>query len=454
MTTAQSIIEKLAAGAVNMDLGTVPDAALVVARRCLVDVVGVMLAGSATASAGRIRTLASEAYGAGPCSVAGSTDGLTAPGAALANGAAAHALDFDDNSYAGVVHGSAVVLPAVLAVAQETGASGESMLTGFIAGLEVEFAVGRALTTSFYEHGWWTTSALGGMGAAAGVARVLGLDAETTTRAIALAAAGAGGLRAVRGTDAKHYHCGRAAEAGVMAAKLAALGATAPAGAFEDSSGFLKVMNDAILDARPIETIGREYSLEDPGVDIKRFPICYAGHAAAEAAEEIIGANALSAGDVQRVVCTVPPLVASNLTYTHPTKPIEAQFSLEFAVAAIILHGDIGLHHLEPEIIADPAMRAMLDKIEMRLADQPNTPVGVGETGPEWGEVSLTTVAGDTFEALVGWPTGSAPRPIADAALEAKFMACAARAEQAYDARSLLDSLQRIEDRADCRSIL
>ena len=150
----------------------------------MIDVSGVMLAGAVTPSARIIQGLARETYGGGACTVIGTNDRLTAPGAALANGASAHALDFDDNSYAGVVHGSAVVFPAVLAVAQRIEASGAELLQGFVAGLEVEFALGLALTEAFYDRGWWTTSALGAMGAAAGVARVTDLDAEATARAI------------------------------------------------------------------------------------------------------------------------------------------------------------------------------------------------------------------------------------------------------------------------------
>jgi len=175
---------------------------------------------------------------------------MNAPGAAFANGAAAHALDFDDNCYAGIVHGSAVVFPAVLAVAQQRGEMGSKLLLGFVTGLEVEFAVAKALTNSIYDKGWWTTSVLGAIGSAAGAAKVAGFNREMTEHTLSLAAVGAGATRAVRGTTAKHYYCGRAAELGVVSAIAAKQGATGPSSVFEDRSGLAQVLNDGIFDQR------------------------------------------------------------------------------------------------------------------------------------------------------------------------------------------------------------
>ncbi len=419
----------------------------------MIDVSGVMLAGAVTPSARIIQGLARETYGGGACTVIGTNDRLTAPGAALANGASAHALDFDDNSYAGVVHGSAVVFPAVLAVAQRIEASGAELLQGFVAGLEVEFALGLALTEAFYDRGWWTTSALGAMGAAAGVARVTDLDAEATARAIAMAAVGAGGIRASRGTHAKHYYCGRAAEAGVMAASLAARGSTAPLDVFEDRNGFLRVLNDAIVDEAPIDRIGQRFGLLDPGVDIKRYPTCYASHAAADATLDIMAGQHLTAADIRSIVCSVPPLVASNLTYPRPTTSVEAQFSLEFTVAAVMVFREITLDHLRAEVLAAADIQAAIGKVEMRIIDQP--PIAAPGDGvcPEWAHVSLTTNTGETLDSFFGAPIGSALRPMPDTALESKFMACAKQADPPCDAQALLERLRDMDHETDCRSL-
>ncbi|EWY36549.1 hypothetical protein N825_22610, partial [Skermanella stibiiresistens SB22] len=171
------MIPRIAAWTSALTLDAVPDAVAAVARCCLVDTLGVALAGSATAVAGTAQAVAFACGASGNSTVLGTASQLAAPAAAFANGAAAHALDFDDNCYAGVVHGSAVVLPAALAVAEAVDASGADLLTAFIAGSEAEYAVGAAATLSLYDRGWWTTGVLGPIGAAAAAARLLRLDA-------------------------------------------------------------------------------------------------------------------------------------------------------------------------------------------------------------------------------------------------------------------------------------
>ena len=176
-------------------------------------------------------------------------------------------------------------------------------------------------------RGGGPTSVLGAIGSAAGVAKVARLDRDTTKHALALAAVGAGATRAVRGTTAKHYYCGRAAESGVLAVMAAARGATGPINAFEDQSGIARVLNGGEFDPKAIEALGVEFGVSQPGVDIKKYPVCYASHAAADATKEIMISNGLDANDVASVTCTVPPLVASNLTYPAPRTAAEAQFS-------------------------------------------------------------------------------------------------------------------------------
>ena len=249
-------IHDLAEAVVSLRLEDIPHDVLKQAKRCLIDVCGVTLAGANTESAKMLLETAVATYGEGDCDIVGTPHRLNAPGAAFANGSAAHALDFDDNCYAGIVHASAVVFPAVLAMAQKHGASGADLLLGFIAGLEVEFAVAKALSNSSNDKGWWTTSALAAIGSAAGVAKVAGLEREKVAHALALATAGAGAIRAVRGTSAKHYYCGRASESGVTAAIAAIQGATGPANVFEDQSGIAQVLNGGVFDSGEIETLG------------------------------------------------------------------------------------------------------------------------------------------------------------------------------------------------------
>ncbi|MDX1431814.1 MAG: MmgE/PrpD family protein [Gammaproteobacteria bacterium] len=446
MSAVRTIATHLAAWAGAVRLADVPAEAVEIACRCLLDVTGVALAGCRTESARRIASLAADTYAPGPCDVLGAAGRLTAAGAALANGAAAHALDFDDNCYAGVVHGSATTFPAVLAAAQSADASGESLLCGFIAGAEVQFALGAALTPAFYERGWWNTAVLGAIGAAAGGGRVMGLDGDRLTAAIALAAAGSGGIRAVRGSEGKHYLCGRAAEAGVSAAELARRGASAPADVFEDRNGFLATMNGALFEAGAIESIGERFGLLDPGVDIKRFPTCYASHAAADAVADIVAAHGLGEADIASVICEVPALVASNLTFERPRTANEAQFSMPFAIAGMIVFGDVGLDHLQAPALLDRRLRSMMERVEMQVTDRFDADVSRLRAGPECASVRVMTTSGEQIERFCPWALGSARRPLPREALESKFLACATRAVDMATAARWLGRIGAIEN--------
>ena len=216
----------------------IPDGVRHIARRCLIDTIAVSVAGSAMPVSRTMREHVLAHYGTGKCALIGERSRSSPLGAAFTNGVAAHALDYDDTSYAGVVHGSAIVLPAVLAASEHRNISGAEFLTAFIAGSEVVYALGLTLSDNHYLKGWWATSTLGAIGAAAGAAKALGLGQKKTTSAIALAAIQANGMCALFGSDAKPAIAGQAARLGLEAALLSDKGISAPPRVFEDSVVF------------------------------------------------------------------------------------------------------------------------------------------------------------------------------------------------------------------------
>ena len=453
LMTHTHAVEILADVVPSLHLENIPDDVLNISKRCLIDICGVTLAGATTASAKSIYAAAAETYGTGCCNVVGTDHRLNASGAAFANGAAAHALDFDDNCYAGIVHASAVVFPAVLSIAQQREATGAELLLGFLTGLEVEFAVAKALSNSIYNKGWWTTSVFGAIASAAGVAKIASLDRDTTQHALALAAVGAGATRAVRGTTAKHYYCGRAAESGVTAVRAAMQGATGPINVFEDQCGIPSVLNDNTFNPAAIKMIGVEYGISDPGIDIKKYPVCYASHAAADATREIMIASGLKASDVSSVICTVSPIVASNLTYPAPKSAAEAQFSLEFAIASIIEHDDIALDHLEVDILKSGPVQELLKRIDVRIGEVPEQYLSSDFICPEWANVELTTHCGVKKSAFAGSPIGSASRPMSDEMLQKKFNSCAQYQNSTNAPLFLYDRMQNIENVKNVRHL-
>ena len=447
-----SAVRDLAEWSAGLTISTVPEEVLAVGRRCLIDTIGVALAGSSTRVARMARSLAGAGGGEAEASVIGCDRRAGAPAAAFANGTAAHALDFDDNCYAGVVHGSAVIVPAVLAAVQAEGLSGEALLVGLIAGSEVEYAVGAAAGLSLYQRGWWTTGLLGPIGAAAATAHALRLDPRQTADAIALAASGTGGAKACFGTDAKPLLCGRAAEAGYVSAWLAREGATGPHDVLEHPRGFAGLMNGGAFDGAQIAMIGRAWRMLSPGVDVKRIPVCLSSHAAVDAVADLTAGLAEAPRTLRRIVCDVPPIVRANLRYDIPTTPQEAQFSLPFAIAAHLLFGDITLDHLRPDVLAVPELHDLMARVEVVTGSRWDDPLAQA-AAPEGAHVTIDMADGYSRSQYRAFARGTAQDPLSDEEVERKFMACATRVLDGDEAGLLLERLRSIVQARDLRSL-
>ena len=210
-----------------------PPAVVEVARHCALDWFGCALAGSREPLA----LLLHDELDDGAATVVGLDRTARPRTAALVNGAAGHALDFDDTHTLLSGHPTAPVLPAALGLAEKLDAGGEDLLTAFVVGVEVECRVGALLAPGHYRAGWHATGTVGTLGAAAACARLLGLDGERTAHALALAATQAAGLKASFGTMAKPLHAGKAASDGLLSARLAGRGFTGNPGVLEAPQG-------------------------------------------------------------------------------------------------------------------------------------------------------------------------------------------------------------------------
>ena len=410
---------RAAAWSSALRLADVPAPVVDVARDCILDLVGVSLAGAHDPLCARVAAYAMASHAAGRSSLLGRPERLSPVGAALVNGTAGHVLDFDDTSYTGIMHGSTVVFPAALAAVEHVGGDGRRLLEAFIAGSEIDYAIALLCGTGHYFSGWWSTATFGIFGAAAAAARGLGLDAARTQMALAIAGVQASGLKAAFGTDAKPYMAGHAAAAGVEAALLAANGVTGPADVFEGSRGFLQLLNGGQGSVVAIDKLGKTWRLTEPGIFFKQFPVCSAAHAAAELALRMIERHALLASDIREVVCEVPPTVAISLVHDRPRTPQEAQFSMPFAIGSILAYGSLGIASLEPHVLADPAMRGAMAKVAMIRDDSLHA-----EDAPEGARVTIHTEDGQTFTDYLGQPTGMPGNPMSGGDLRAKFLRC------------------------------
>lgn len=448
--TAAAATGRLAAFAATLELERIDPRVVETARLSLIDTVGVMIAGATDGLANSAAAHAVATRGRGPCRIAGQAGGASALAAALANGVAAHALDFDDTLYEGMTHPSAAILPAVLAAAEQRRAGGGAVLAGFVAGLEVEAALGRAFTNRLYDRGGWTTGMFGSIAAAAGAARTLGLDTATTAQAIALAACQAAGLRAVLGSEAKPYLCGRAAETGLDAVLAACAGVAAPLTALDGRSGLADLLNGGVFDVAALADLGT--ALARPIVGYKRFPVCTSAQAPAEAVLDILHGESVRAPDVAAVECTLTSFGAACLPHRIPTTPSEARFSLPFAVACILANGTIAPEHLSADALAGSRLHALMARVAVDAVET-LVPSADAATYPEAARVVIVTRSGARFERVLRAASCLPPNRAPRAVIAAKFRA---NVEPRLGARTaaLLERLDGVEALAPTDSLL
>ena len=426
-----------------------PAMARVMAARALLDTVGVALAG-AMEPVSRIARRVVEQDGSGPCRVLGTTLHASPGNAALANGTAAHALDYDDMCFVSLAHPSAPLVSAALAAAETAGASGAALLDAYVAGFELEGRLGRAMNPRHYQRGWHCTSTLGTIGAAAAAARLLGLDAEAAGHALAIAASEASGLKENFGTMVKPLHAGLAARNGVLAAQLAKAGLTASAAAIDGPQGFLAAMDSehAALDG-VVGDLGTRWEILDTGITVKLYPSCAGTHPALDALLDLKRREGFSGDDVEAVEIGVDPIVPTILIYDRPSSGLEAKFSMPFCAAAAIVRGRVGLETFHASEITDPAIVAMQARVMMRI-----DPALDASAAPlTQARVTVRLREGRVLTACANGARGYHNRPASSEELAAKFMSCATQAMSDTQAAATLAALRDIESVSDVRKV-
>ena len=420
------------------------------AGRCLLDVMGVSIAGSTHPNCALVREFAQNQFGAGRCTVLGSDTSASACAAALVNGTAAHALDLDDVSYDGMVHASAVVWPAAWAAAEMASATGARALEAFIAGVEVHCALGRAFTHDLFWRGFWTTGLLGSMGAAAAAAKAFELDAHATDAAIGIAMAQASGLRAIVGTPMKAVACGMAAELGVRAALMAKAGIRAGADIAGHPQGFTALVNKGVLDITEIGKLGDYFTLAQQPMAFKQYPICSYGQAAVEALLDVLAVLGTAPA---RVLCEVPQTVLDNMPYGRPADPTQAQFSVTFALGAVLVFGNVAPDHLDADALHDPRLTAAMDRVAVCAANKGAAALALAAC-QEGAVVTAWDADGRSVSRTVRVPTGMPQRPLGDAQLQNKFLACVESALGRPAAHALCERVLHLEALPDIRQLM
>mgnify|MGYP001156782138 CR=1 FL=1 len=418
--TVSTISTTLAHWAHGLALSRVPDETIHAARRALLDTIGVITAGAHHPVTTKTRTAFLGAGGQSSVSGGGSSGASTA---ALVNGCAAHAYDFDDVSHTGIMHGSAVIAPAVLAVAEQVEATDSDALAAFVAGSEAAYILGDALSHRHFLKGWWTTCTLSGIGAGVAAAKLMGQTPAQIAQVIGLMAANAGCSRSPFGTDGKPFLCGFTAKTAVEMAQAVQATISGPVDAFENESGFLSLLNDGHFDRGVLKSCGEIWRLVDPGLLFKRYPICSSAHAVTEESAVLKQRHGFAVEDVAEVECRVPDVVAQSLVYDDPTTPQECQFSIPFSVACGFHHGEVSLSHIVAGKEVARALRETMAKVRWFKDDQLSTE-DMRRDFPECAKVVVRLRQGQSVEGFRRLATGMPAAPLTDDHLADKFRAC------------------------------
>jgi len=413
---------RLAVFAAELRFQDIPSEVLAAAKLHLLDTLGCGLAAHALGVAGEGRQAMAEASGQAQATVIGLPARLPAASAAFANAMLCHGLDFDDTHPASVCHVSVVTCPAALAAAEAVEASGRDALAAIVVANEIVTRIGMAAPGAFHARGFHPTAVCGVFGATAAAARLAGLDPKRTTSAFGIAGSFASGVFAYLedGTPTKPLHPAWAAHGGLLAARLAALGAEGPPSVLEGRFGlyhaFLGNERDAIdLDSQ-LADLGWRW--ETPRIAFKPYPACHFMHGTLGATAEV-GAG-LDPDEVEDVVVTVPAQGVSLVLEpaeqkVAPRSEYEGKFSLQYSTAAMIVNGRVGLATYSEEAIADPRVLALARRVRYQTKRYETYP------GAFPGGVRIRLRDGRVLEADHPYQLGSPENPMSEDEVRAKF---------------------------------
>ncbi len=391
------------------------------ARDAILDCVGCILAGSKEElAAPLLRVLGGfeQPSEQAPAALLGTARYASAQDAALYNGALAHALDYDDTNHPAYAHPSAVLVPALLALAPKCGASGADVVDAYVAGFEIFGKLGRAVNTQHYKRGWHTTATFGTLAATVALARLLRLNEDQAVMALGIAASAAGGLRTSFGSMVKPLHAGYAARNGVLAALLAKEGFVASSDSMDHAYGFLEVFNAGIgFDRAPLLHMGEPLEiLTEHGLALKPFPACGGTHPGIEAA--LLLHKDLAGAPIRSVRAGVCEMAFAPLIHVMPHAPLEGKFSLHYCIAHALLYGELGLASFTQAKIDDPRVRELIPNISMEVDEE------LRHDSEFATRVTVHTLAGDKFERFVPLAMGKPARWFSIERMREKFRDC------------------------------
>jgi 2-methylcitrate dehydratase PrpD len=426
-------------------------------KKSILDGLGLALVGSIAKTGEISRTyLRSLGITGGSATIVGSPLKSGVRFAAFANGVGIHADDYDDTQlavaqdrvYGLLTHPTAPCLSAALALAEERKASGSDLLVAYHTGVEVETKISEAIFPRHYQDGFHSTGTCGTFAAAAAAVKLHGANADVCARALGIAASQAAGLRENFGTMTKPFHAGRAAEAGIVAVDFALLGWTASDHILEADNGFFHAAGGG-FDPAALR-FGNPWTFVSPGVSIKPFPSGSLTHPAMSVMQGLIREYHVNAGDVESVEVGTNRNMPNALIHHHPMDSLQAKFSMEFCMAALLLYGKAGLTEFSDEVVRRSEVQAMIRRVHF----------GVNAEAERAGYDKMTSIVkidmkdGRTISGRADFAKGSPSDPMSFEDVAAKFEDCAKFAKwPSAKSNQIIGHVRKLEDLPDVRTL-
>jgi len=440
-SSAPSVTEQVATWIVHVDAGDVPPVAVERVRHLVLDSIGNQFAGMSAPTGQRLASWVRAQGGAPSCTVTGQDFRTTPALATLINGATSHALENDDIATFSS-HPNSPLTAAALAVAEHRGLAGSEVVAAWAVGWEITAQTMKVCVgprgNELINRGWFNQGFQETLGVAGLAARLLHLDVEQTRMALGHAASAMAGVMKNRGTDTKGFTAGSAAMHGVMAAELASLGFTADRDILDGEQGVARLLGlengdpDKVLDG-----LGA-WDLATRGSSIRLHASCAAAHWSMDAMQQILRDRPFDAHEVDTIDVEIPAFLTDMVPFHEPASGLQAKYSLEYDMAAVVLDGRAGIHQYTDKAVRRPEAQSLMKRVNTVPMD-----------GPLQSRVVVTLNGGEQLEATLSRYHGNVADPLTHDERLGKFHECAGTLASVAQRDRIIDLTARLDSLAD-----
>lgn len=442
-SSREKISERLVHFLYKLNYDDLPEAVIRQAKRCLLDYLGVVLAGAATETADKMRTFLSKFNDGGKITAIGYRRRTDIFKAALVNGITSHILELDDGNRHSIVHSGSAVFSTLLPLIEQENMDGQRAIAGIVAGYETAIRIGSAIQPSHRSRGFHSTATCGTFGAAMAASKGLRLSEREMSCALGIAGTSASGLQQYLedGSEIKQYHPGKAALCGLLSAYLAQCGLTAPGNILEGERAFFQLACDEWNVSEITGNLGQNFSILD--VYFKPYAACRHCHAPIEATINIRNKKAVAADNVAKINVFTYKSAADGHSDAHPQSVTGAKMSVPFSVAVALWTGWAGQNEFSPEFFNNAEILNLAKKVTVR--EETTLSQLVPKKRPAI--VEVVTTDGKIYRERVDLPKGEPENPVTDKEIIKKFKELASCSRSAEEIAGILEIVEHAEEK-------